>query len=134
MQLISTNNVVYNHSDARKVFENVFNQLPLREFDPSWVSPTDYMDPMVCQDLNVGQGFASINENGRRLLVLPGFHGNVVYFDRYDNRQGPVCCNGYLEDITPSFFDVSMPRRRRSPSGYCVDDDQLAEQLIKRVS
>lgn len=121
-----TNNIILNRQIMQELFGDVFVRLPLREYDSSWRGMTGYLDPMVRMDLDVGTGFATVDTVGRRIVVLPGAHGNVIYFDRFGDRTGPIVCNGFTRDLAPSWTDAG-----NGSSGYVVDNDQFAEPLLR---
>ena len=117
------------HDDARTILGRVHSALPLREFDHSWKGETGYFDGLSKQkDFDCGEGFASVDAHGRRIVVLPGSYGPMVYFDRFGDLTGPVVCNGHLMDLAPSW-----EARSNANAGYCADSDQLIEPLIRRL-
>jgi hypothetical protein len=79
-------------------------------------------------DLNVGEGFTSLDPSGRSIVVLPGAKGNMVFFDRFGDRTGPVVVNGFATDLVSSWDGND-----KACSGWRVDNDQFAEQLLKRL-
>lgn len=124
-----TNVHIKTHADARLILARVHGVLPLHPFDPSWKGATGYMDGLARQfDFDCGTGFASVDDHGRRIVVLPGEHGPVVYFDRFGDFTGPVSCNGHTYDLAPSWNSPG-----NTLSGYCADNDQFMEPLIRRL-
>lgn len=124
-----TNDIVANNSDVRALLERVAAKLTRREYDAAWKGATGYFDPMVRLDLNVGEGFTCVDASNRLMVVLPGETGNIVYFERYGDKSGPICCNGFSTDLAPSWTES----QNRSPSGYCADNDQFVEPLLRRA-
>lgn len=125
-----THDHIRTFEDARQLLQKLYFELPKRDFNPSWKGDTGYMDGVLrTPDLNIGEGFASMDPAGRRIVVLQGTAGPMVYFDRYGNLTGPVVCNGYSHDLAPS-WNVG---ESRGPSGYCADNDQFCEPLMRRA-
>lgn len=124
-----TNVHIKTHEDSRTILGRVHSALPLHPFDPSWKGATGYMDGLSKQlEFDCGTGFASVDDHGRRIVVLPGDHGPIVYFDRYGDQTGPVVCNGHLADLAPSWDLLG-----NANSGWCADSDQVMEPLIRRL-
>lgn len=125
-----TNHFISSHATTRALLGKVHASLPTREFDQSWKGGTGYMDGLSKQfDFDCGTGFASVDDNGRRVVVLPGDSGPMVFFDRFGDMSGPVVCNGHTADLAPSWVTYG-----NSLSGWCVDNDQFAEQLLRRAA
>ncbi|WJJ54998.1 hypothetical protein [Xanthomonas phage RTH11] len=117
------------HEDSRTILARVHSALPLHPFDPKWKGATGYFDGLSRQlDFDCGTGFASIDDNGRRLVVLPGEYGPMIYFDRFGDHTGPVVCNGHMADLAPSWSAVG-----NTNSGWCADTDQVMEPLIRQL-
>ncbi len=125
-----TKHHIQSSEDARLILGRVYGSLPRREFDQSWKGKTGYMDGLANQhDFDCGEGFATTDDNGRRMVVLQGVAGPMVYFDRYGDMSGGVGCNGHTADLAPSWENGD----HSYPYGGMADCDQLLEALIRRL-
>lgn len=54
-------------------------------FDPAWKNGTGYFDPLTRMDLGLkaGEMATSVDEHGRRMIIVGTPLGNVVAFERY---------------------------------------------------
>ncbi len=86
--------------NTHTLFVEVYNATSLVvPFDPEWANGTGYFDGAVSAPLEGPEGtvYKTVDESGRRIVLVKGERGNDVVFERYaDNEEVdyvPVCGN-----------------------------------------
>jgi hypothetical protein len=72
------------------VFANVFNSIETAvEFSTEWKNGTGYLDHLVYEDLGIAEGklAKTIDDMGRRIIIVGTALGNAVIFERYTYKE-----------------------------------------------
>ena len=90
------------------------------EFNPSWKNNTGYLDNAV-HDKNIVEICKTIDDKGRKMIIIPTPVGNVVVFERYTNGENGVVVSNAPLAIEKLAFGLDL--------GSSLGDDALAFYL-----
>lgn len=82
---------------ALKEFNKLLDRSTAIEFNPKWANGTGYFDGAVngpdAPQLDYKKIYSFSDHHGRKGLIFPTRHGNVVVFNRYSNRREVIGMN-----------------------------------------
>lgn len=90
------------------------------EFNPSWKNGTGYLDNAV-HDKSIEVASTTIDDIGRKVIIVPTPVGNVVVFERHSNGSSPVVVSNAPLAIEKLAFGLDL--------GSSLGDDALAFYL-----
>lgn len=127
---------------SNAIFNAAFNRINYAiEFNPSWKNGTGYLDGAVTEEITAT--CKSIDDHGRKVILIPTGIGNIVLFERYKGGEsGVIVCNcprtvkvilpgliaqisdEVLEDILGSEYEPDIGERLR----------KFAELAVKKAA
>lgn len=100
-----------------KAFARLENSIP---FNPGWKNGTGYLDNAV-HDKSIKVTSTTIDDIGRKVIIVPTPVGNVVVFERHSNGSSPVVVSNAPLAIEKLAFGLDL--------GSSLGDDALAFYL-----
>lgn len=116
-----TNNTAATVAIINAIFAN--NAIEQVEFKPEYHNGTGYFDPIAKTDLG-SEIVKMVDENGRRIVVIPCPRQNVVLNERYRDDQRQVVIHCHKSDVVAG-YDASL-RINHTYSGAVERDDLTA--------
>ncbi len=91
---------VFNMSNA--IFNAAFDRINATvAFNPDWKNGTGYLNGAVVEQIS--ETSKSVDDHGRKIILIPVVIGNLVLFERYKGGNGVIVCNcpRTIEAIVP---------------------------------